>query len=96
MTTGTTRRDGGVNELAFGFIFVTLNTGRRVGVGLQRYGMDASQQSAGAGKKSPRQYDPHNSDHNCLQPLPQNLCTMIAADDLHRQESSHNQLSLST
>jgi hypothetical protein len=58
--------------------------------------MDASKQEICAGKENPRQYDPHNSGHNFLQPLPRNLCTMIAAASVAWQESPHNQLSLST
>src|ERR1035438_2703441 len=96
MACGAARRNGGVNELALGFVLVTLDACSRIGVWFQRYRMDAGKQGTSAGKESPYQYDPHNSDHNFLQPLPRNLCTMIAAASRQRQESSHNLLSLST
>jgi hypothetical protein len=96
MTASTSGRNGGVNELALGFVLVTLDTRRRIGVWFQRNGMDASKQEISAGKESPHQNDPHYSGHNFLQPLPRNLCTMIAAGGGQRQESLHNQLSLST
>ena len=34
VTSGAPHRDGGVNEFAFGFIFVTLDTCRRTGIWL--------------------------------------------------------------
>ena len=96
VTTGAARCYGGMNELALGFVFVTLNACRRIGIWFQRYWMDGSKQLAGAGQQSPRQYDPHKSAHNCLQPLPRNLCTTIAAARVPRQESPHTHLSLSS
>lgn len=64
MTTGTAHRDRRVDVLSFGFVLVTLRALRRVGILIQRYGMDASKQQTRAGEKSPPHNNPHYSGHN--------------------------------
>jgi hypothetical protein len=53
-----------MDEFALGFVLVALGTPGRVGVFVQRHGMDAGKEQTGAGEKGPPHKNPHNSGHN--------------------------------
>lgn len=69
VATGAAGRNRGVGELALGFVRMALGALGRIGIFVQRNGMDAGKEQACASENRPPHNKTYNSGHNCLQGL---------------------------